>query len=264
MRTASTLAMLLAVGMVLGIGAPAKAATLSFINPAAFNGTNANGTGNPAPEGTRRPETNLNGPGRSLGGGGQYVHQQGDNDIAWNLTQRTGGILIDLGASYKIGLIQVWGMNHDYSAVEEFSPETFDITMVAPGDISGGLITTPQTSPDIANVPLGWVSAPASDYLGETFLFSGATAALIPSDLGDEGDNGGVTDASGTTLEGRYLLLHDMDGTSAWGGRMGLSEIRVYAIEGDTGGAIPEPMTMLAFGLGITGLGGYIRKRRRA
>ena len=27
---------------------------------------------------------------------------------------------------------------------------------------------------------------------------------------------------------------------------------------------IPEPMTMLAVGLGITGLGGYIRKRRRA
>ena len=28
-------------------------------------------------------------------------------------------------------------------------------------------------------------------------------------------------------------------------------------------GTIPEPMTMLAVGLGITGLGGYIRKRRR-
>ena len=27
--------------------------------------------------------------------------------------------------------------------------------------------------------------------------------------------------------------------------------------------AIPEPMTMLAVGLGISGLGGYIRKRRR-
>ena len=30
-----------------------------------------------------------------------------------------------------------------------------------------------------------------------------------------------------------------------------------------TGGPIPEPMTMLALGLGISGLGGYIRKRRR-
>ena len=29
-------------------------------------------------------------------------------------------------------------------------------------------------------------------------------------------------------------------------------------------GVIPEPMTMLAVGLGIASLGGYIRKRRRA
>ena len=31
-----------------------------------------------------------------------------------------------------------------------------------------------------------------------------------------------------------------------------------------TGGIIPEPMTMLAVGLGISGLGGYMRRRRRA
>ena len=35
-------------------------------------------------------------------------------------------------------------------------------------------------------------------------------------------------------------------------------------LDGTAPAAIPEPMTMLAVGLGISGLGGYIRKRRRA
>ena len=29
-------------------------------------------------------------------------------------------------------------------------------------------------------------------------------------------------------------------------------------------GAIPEPMTMLALGMAVAGLGGYVRKRRMA
>ena len=40
---------------------------------------------------------------------------------------------------------------------------------------------------------------------------------------------------------------------------------RVFHVDlAPAGAVIPEPMTMLAVGLGISGLGGYIRKRRRA
>ena len=46
-----------------------------------------------------------------------------------------------------------------------------------------------------------------------------------------------------------------------------LSDTRIAELAGGASpapSAIPEPMTMLAVGLGISGLGGYIRKRRRA
>ena len=45
---------------------------------------------------------------------------------------------------------------------------------------------------------------------------------------------------------------------SLWGCEVETSTLEVNS------GQIPEPMTMLAVGMGIAGLGGYIRKRRRA
>ena len=63
-------------------------------------------------------------------------------------------------------------------------------------------------------------------------------------------------------------------GTGTWGGIGSGADTELGWITGSglvtvaappgPGGAIPEPMTMLAVGLGISGLGGYIRKRRRA
>ena len=57
---------------------------------------------------------------------------------------------------------------------------------------------------------------------------------------------------------------------SVGGGRFLIDELRIGTTfddvigAGGTGPVIPEPATMLAVGLGITGLGGYIRKRRQA
>ena len=54
-------------------------------------------------------------------------------------------------------------------------------------------------------------------------------------------------------------IVIDMDMT---GGRhLKFNGFELSAVGGEV---IPEPMTMLAIGLGISGLGGYIRKRRRA
>ena len=48
------------------------------------------------------------------------------------------------------------------------------------------------------------------------------------------------------------------------GANQGMGDDFSLEFTGSGGGAIPEPMTMLAVGLGISGLGGYLRKRRRA
>jgi len=54
-------------------------------------------------------------------------------------------------------------------------------------------------------------------------------------------------------------LIDDKNGGWGWGG-MDTVTLPTHS----QSGIIPEPMTMLAVGLGISGLGGYIRKRRRA
>jgi len=85
----------------------------------------------------------------------------------------------------------------------------------------------------------------------------------IPSHSGDIGI-GGMFDASrfaagsgGAASGDGYYFTGLIDDLAIFNG-VALSRDRVHAH-----GLIPEPMTMLAVGLGIAGLGGYVRKRRR-
>ena len=65
---------------------------------------------------------------------------------------------------------------------------------------------------------------------------------------------------TGYTLPAAYTFIRY--NVTATGGGHALGELE-YFDSGDYG-TIPEPMTMLAVGMGLASLGGYVRKRRRA
>ena len=85
--------------------------------------------------------------------------------------------------------------------------------------------------------------------------------------------NGDVTFAS-TAATSKYLKVDfttnaswdDVNDTIDfnWAREDAYGDFNGFAIVSVSAAPIPEPMTMLAVGLGITSLGGYIRKRRRA
>lgn len=226
---------------------------------ATISWTNVGGSGSPAPEGysfnTARAEIHLvDGSGISTSGG-FLVHARADNNAASNLTQQTGGLLIDLGANYQIGTLQIWGFNYD-----PFSPASFDLyytTDTSAVSLVGGQI---QVS-DLAkftqltnNTALAQASG-ADGYLGETYTFGSGTT---PNYLGDY--SGGAQSLSGSAITTRYLFLNDLTGSAAWGGRMGLSEIQVYTFAA----AVPEPSTYAAiFGALALGAVAMVRLRRR-
>ena len=102
---------------------------------------------------------------------------------------------------------------------------------------------------------------------GDTDEWATSTVVYTP----DPADAG----LAGLPLQIRLLTLRkpgDPGGDHGWNDPAQYGPWITYAafddvkLDGEAAGSpvIPEPMTMLAVGLGITGLGGYIRKRRRA
>ena len=99
---------------------------------------------------------------------------------------------------------------------------------------------------------------------------AGGSAVPLPSS-----DWGFDYDVSGTPGDGIQRLYLDTNPafqgitsftvTSTNAYCFGLDDFYIdQAAPPPVGGDVPEPMTMLAMGLGIAGLGGYIRKRRMA
>ena len=99
--------------------------------------------------------------------------------------------------------------------------------------------------------------APMTSYYNQNQPRPGWTS-VVHTDSG-----GGVLDNGSISMTGVARLRFEFEGAS-----LGWNKLREIDVMGTPtqgqGGAIPEPMTMLAVGLGISGLGGYIRKRRRA
>jgi hypothetical protein len=62
-----------------------------------------------------------------------------------------------------------------------------------------------------------------------------------------------------------YLYVYNRDTAGDYSGAIYSAELTVTGEGGGTsGGTVPEPLTMIALGMGIAGLGGYIRRRRLA
>jgi hypothetical protein len=180
-------------------------------------GKNADGSGNPPAMANRPASAAFDGSGLELDSvSGRLLHRgdESGGPVAWSIAQETGGLLIDLGASYKVDLLQIWNFN--VAGLESYGTNNFDLWV---GDSPANLTRV------LDNEPLARAVPGDVNYLGQTFLFSDATLPIIPPELGDE--SGGVTNRSGIMLEGQYLFIGDLRGTPG-GGHVGLSELRLY------------------------------------
>ena len=149
----------------------------------------------------------------------KLIHGAGSTD-GWSLRQESGGLLIDLGAVYKIDVLQIW--NFAAAGLEAYGPAHFDLWVSS--DAAPPADTSLMT-PVLDDEPLARAASGDLNYFGETYLFSGATATVIPDELADE--NGGPSDRSSLAVVGRYLFLGDLQGLPGVG-HVGLSEVRVY------------------------------------
>ena len=158
-----------------------------------------------------------------VAGVNKLIHQTTDVSTAWSLSQQSGGLMIDLGAVYRLDVLQIWNFN--VAGLEGYGPTSFDLWVSAgaslPGDTTS--MTHVLTSESLAQAVPGDVN-----YLGETYLFSGATLQVLPGELGDE--TNGPTDLSANTVVARYLFLGNLQGTLdlAGVGHVGLAEVKAY------------------------------------
>jgi hypothetical protein len=193
--------------------------------------------------------------GSGLQTGGLWAHLVGDNFVASNLTQRQGGLVIDLGAVYSIGTMQIWALN-DWGYFGNFSPSTFSLRVSKdPGAVSvvGGQLQVADLS-RFARISTATPLARATHldtYLGQTYSFGAGT---MPGTLGDA--DGVVQRLSSTPLNARYIFLDDLEGSPAFGGRLGLSEIQFHTFTS----AVPEP-SLYAMCLAGLCLLGALRRR---
>jgi hypothetical protein len=170
---------------------------LPLTGPAELMATNADGSGNLDSDPGRPLSALFDGSGLALDPvSGQWIHgsDESDGPIAWSVAQETAGVLIDLGAVYRVEAMQLWNFN--VAGLESYGTSQFDLWI---GDAPAALIRVLDDEPLARAVPGD------SNYLGQTFLFSDTTPATVPVELGDE--SGGVTDHRGIPVYTRYLFL---------------------------------------------------------
>jgi hypothetical protein len=207
---------------------------------ASISWTNVGGSGSPVPDGTgeggNRDESglvNFN----NITAGPPQTHGATINDGSnSNLTQQTGGLLIDLGSPMSLGAMQIWNFN--LASFTGFGSTRFDL-YVSTDPSAVALVAGQLQVADLSkfsqvtnNTPLA-LAPGAAGYLGETFLFGGPDQ--LPSIVGDH--NGTIDTLFPTPISARYVFLNDLFGNTQFGGRLGFSEIQFFQ-------AVPEPSTI--------------------
>jgi len=176
---------------------------------------------------------------------GDYNHGGGTEADEW--------FVVDLGGERDLALMRLWSGFQDRSQTRNPTRrnlERFDLyyanTTADPGN--------PLDNP--ANWTLLLNDQPLHDPEDNNIGIGGDNNDLI-SIL-----DAGLYNLAGTTAT--HLALFDLHngGQDGWTGRhTAIAEIEVFQA---VAAPIPEPATMAALGLAVAGLGGYVRKRRRA
>ena len=147
-------------------------------------------------------------------------------------------ITFDLEGNCDLDSLHVWNHNEALS-VGTFVNRGVNLVRISVASSEGGPFT-PLPGPVSGNFT--FAQAPGTTtYAGETIDLTAYPAA----------DN---------TRLVRFDIISNHGGDYQFAG---LSEVQFFGAATQSG-AIPEPMTMCALGLAVAGLGGYIRKRRRA
>jgi hypothetical protein len=123
----------------------------------------------------------------------------------------------------------------------------YDVIVYCDGDATGGRSGTYTVN--------GITLTPLADVGNWPYTGPAPTAGAYDDATVDLGGNYAVW----TGLTGSPLVVTADEAATGGGFRAPINAIQIVGI-----GEIPEPVTMLAVGLGITGLGGYIRSRRRS
>jgi len=174
----------------------------------------------------------------------------------------SGGLLVDLGQTYFLDAIQMYGYNIADGGTYWFPRSLKDFTIWTADDPAAVQITGDKLFvADLSKFTqqggtqtlgsLAGLAAPYATY-GDTFLFGGATQ---PWDVG-----GAAHAVTAENIAARYLFFRDM---SAWYGgtgalaQVGLGEVRFY------GTPLPEPSSLALAAVAALGLVGLARRRRR-
>ena len=268
MKASKTIAALLAVGMVLAVGGAAQAATV-VLNETTFDGVPLYSGNFPNPA---EPMTDGRDPGYN---GGSAWNADTVNGWTWYLeggtSGNTGVITLDPGtigtltptmreSSLNSGNPMATKTNAGHPQADVFNLEwgngptsamiqTFNAEDLGGGTFGEVTIEIDMGRRDRNGKGLAWVMGATTNFADFDFVIpNGAAGAMFTTSFTPTAPQFQIGFFSGVGAD-----------TNA-----SVDSIKVTSEAADPGGPIPEPATMCALALALSGLGGYVRKRKQS